>query len=144
MPMDGARARARTHTRIIFFSLNNAILFRSVSFYFVKARNRVSLLRFPLFQFANVDSSIYYSFWFYSLSLSLRFEGKKERLLEGFWHSAGSKALKMPRVSLHLKFAGNVARRVYIAAHRDTELDSFQRRRGKQNEPSQKDTSRRE
>lgn len=80
------RARARTHTRIIFFSLNNAILFRSVSFYFVKARNRVSLLRFPLFQFANVDSSIYYSFWFYSLSLYLcALKGRRK----GFWKGFG-------------------------------------------------------
>lgn len=60
--------------------------------------------------------------------------------MEGFWHSAGSKALKMPRVSLQLKFAGNVAR-VYrwSLRHRVGLVPT----KTEQNEPSQKDTPRR-
>lgn len=131
VPMDGTAARA--HVWVCFFFSSRIKRFY---FHFILSREEFCYFASLCSGSQTLTHILHHSFWFYSLSLSLQLEGARK--LEGFWHSAGSKALKMPRVSLHLKFAGNVAR-VYRWSGRDTELDPFQRRT-EQNEPSRKDT----
>lgn len=139
VPMDGARARTHTHEYLFFLSQQrDFISFRFVSFYFV-IRRGIAFCYFASLCASNSQTLTHHSpsitrFGF-TLSLCASKRSRKVGRL-----SAGSKALKMPRVSLHLKFAGNVAR-VYIAARRHRV--GLVPTKTERNEPSQKDTPRR-